>query len=187
MFGAPWVRWLLPIVAGTVAVGCRRTNHSHVSSFTPPPLPAGFVTVSAPGWRIAIPSTWKADNVRRRGVYAATDPQSVDDFHAAVNVYTEPFVRDSYAYARAGEVGLRSRPNVAIDVEREELVDGDPTLVIESRWTPTPSSSVAYRTMQVSLASRGVGTVATCAAATNAFERYRSTCESIVRSLAVER
>jgi hypothetical protein len=136
---------------------------------------------------MAVPSTWKANDVRQSSVYTASDPQSVDDFHAAANVYTEPFVRDSYAYARAGEVGLRSRSNVTIDAEREEMVDGDPTLVIESRWTPTPASSVAYRTMQVSLASHGVGTVATCAAATNAFERYRSTCESIIRSLAVER
>jgi hypothetical protein len=136
---------------------------------------------------MAVPSTWRTSNVRQPGVYAAADTQAVDDFHAAANVSTEPFGRDSYAYARAGEAGLRSRPNVRIDVEREEIVDGDPTLVIESRWAPTPASSVGYRTMQVSLASHGVGTVATCAAATSAFERYRSTCESIIRSLAVER
>ena len=143
--------------------------------------------MSASGWRMAIPSTWKSNNVHPATGYTASDPQPVEDFHAGVSVYTEPFVRDSYTYARAGEVGLRTRPNVTIDVEREEVVDGDPTLVIESRWAPTPASSIAYRTMQVSLSSRGVGTVASCAAATIAFERYRSTCESIIRSLVVER
>jgi hypothetical protein len=167
--------------------GCRRANHSHIASFTAPPLPGGFVTVSAPGWRIAVPSTWKASSVQQTGVYTAADTQAVDDFHAAANVFTEPFDRDSYAYARAGEASLRGRSNVTLDVEREEIIDGDPTLVIESRWAPTTASRVGYRTMQVSLASHGVGTVATCAAASGAFERYRSTCESIIRSLAVER
>jgi hypothetical protein len=41
--------------------------------------------------------------------------------------------------------------------------------------------------MQAALASRGTGYVVTCAASATAFERYRSTCESIVRSFAVER
>jgi hypothetical protein len=41
--------------------------------------------------------------------------------------------------------------------------------------------------MQTALASKGTGYVLTCAAAASAFERYRSTCESIIRSFAVQR
>jgi hypothetical protein len=48
-------------------------------------------------------------------------------------------------------------------------------------------STVVYRTMQAALASRGTGYVVTCAVSSTAFERYRTTCESIVRSFAVER
>jgi hypothetical protein len=136
---------------------------------------------------MAIPSTWKAADGQPSGGFTASDLLAVDGFHAAANVSTEPFVGDSYAYARAGELGLRHRRNVTVEGEREEIIDGDPTLIIEARWTsPTPPAS-SYRTMQVSLSSHGVGYVATCAAATSAFERYRSMCESVVRSFAVER
>lgn len=136
---------------------------------------------------MAIPSTWKAADGQPSGGFTASDLLAVDGFHAAANVSTEPFVGDSYAYARAGELGLRHRSNVTVEGEREEIIDGDPTLIIEARWTsPTPPAS-SYRTMQVSLSSHGVGYVATCAAATSAFERYRSMCESVVRSFAVER
>jgi hypothetical protein len=41
--------------------------------------------------------------------------------------------------------------------------------------------------MQTALASRGTGYVITCSTSASAFERYRSTCDSIVRSFAVER
>jgi hypothetical protein len=46
---------------------------------------------------------------------------------------------------------------------------------------------VAYRILQSALASRGRGYVVTCSVSISAFERYRSTCESIVHSFAVER
>jgi hypothetical protein len=41
--------------------------------------------------------------------------------------------------------------------------------------------------MQSFLSSRGTGYVVSCVVSSSAFERYRSTCESIVHSFAVER
>jgi hypothetical protein len=41
--------------------------------------------------------------------------------------------------------------------------------------------------MQTHLASRGTGYLITCSVSVAAFERYRSTCDAIVRSVAVER
>jgi hypothetical protein len=120
-------------------------------------------------------------------VWAVADPQAADDFHAKVFVLTEPFASDSYDYAQASEAGLRKESRATVDVSREDVVDGDPTLVIETRWAPVLPSNVPYRTMQTALASRSTGYVVTCTASTSAFERYRSTCDSIVRSFAVER
>jgi hypothetical protein len=172
-------------IAGTP--GCKRSKHARVSSFTPPPLPAGFAAQSGTGWRIAVPTTWKPAPQRPPATWATADPQAVDDYHANANVVTEPFVGDSYDFARANEEGLREQKQATVEAAREDVVDGDPTLVLESRWAATPPSTVSYRTMQTALASRGTGYVITCAVSANAFERYRSTCESIVRSFAVER
>ena len=178
----------LALAAMTLAApaGCRRSKHSRVASFTPPPLPAGFVERNGTGWRVAIPSTWKDVAQKDVAVWAVTDPQAADEFHAKVFVLTEPSASDSFDYAQASEAGLRKEARATVDVSRDEVVDGDPTLVIETRWAPAPSSA-PYRTMQTALSSRGTGYVVTCAASASAFERYRSTCESIVRSFAVER
>jgi hypothetical protein len=167
--------------------GCKRSKHARVASFTPPPLAAGFVERSGNGWRVAVPSTWKDVAQKDVAVWAVADPQAADDFHAKVFILTEPFTADSYDYAQASEVGLRKEARATVEVSREDVVDGDPTLVLETRWAPGPPSTVPYRTMQAALASRGTGYVVTCAASQSAFERYRSTCDAIVRSFAVER
>lgn len=167
--------------------GCKRSKHARVATYTPPPLPAGFAEQSGIGWRIAVPTTWKTAPQRPPASWAVFDPQTVDDYHANANVVTEPFVGDSYDFARANEAGLREQKQASVDATREDVVDGDPTLVVESRWSPPSGSTLSFRTMQTMLASRGTGYVVTCAVSANAFERYRSTCESIVRSFAVER
>ena len=164
--------------------GCKHSKHARVTTYSPPPVPAGFGEQMGSGWRIADPTTWK-DLKTPAAAWAAEDPQAVDDFHANVNVVTEPFTGDSYEYARANETALRK--GAMVEVVREDVVDGDPTLVIEARWTPVPPSTVAYRTLQSFLSSRGTGYVVSCAVSSSAFERYRSTCESIVHSFAVER
>lgn len=183
---------LAVLVAGltlaTGLLGCKRSKHARIGTYTPPPLPAGFMEQSGSGWRIAVPSTWKDAAQKGPAAWAVADPQAVDDFHANVNVVTEPFTGDSYDYARANEAALRREPRATVEVARDDVVDGDPTLVIEARWSTSPQSApVSYRTMQTALASRGTGYVVTCSVAASAFERYRSTCDSIVHSFAVER
>lgn len=170
------------------AVGCKRSKHARVASFTPPPLPAGFVERTGAGWRIAVPTTWKDSADKGAAVWVVADPQPVDDFRANANVVTEPFADESYEYAKANEVALRHELRATVEgTPQEVIIDGDPTLLIEARWIPAPPSTVGYRTMQSALASRGAGYVVTCSVASSAFERYRGTCESIVRSFAVER
>ena len=120
-------------------------------------------------------------------MFAVVDPQTVDDFHAFANVVTEPFAGESDEYAKANLAGLRRDPRPHVESAREDAIDGDSTIILESRWAPSGPSAVTYQTMQGALASRGVGYIVTCAASTNAFERYRATCESVVRSFAVER
>jgi hypothetical protein len=168
----------------TGTTGCKHSKHARVTTYSPPPLPAGFGEQMGSGWRIAVPTTWQ-DHRTPAAAWAVQDPQAVDDFHANVNVVTEPFTGDSNEYARANETALRK--GAMVELVREDVVDGDPTLVIEARWTPVPPSTVAYRTMQSFLSSRGTGYVVSCAVSSSAFERYRSTCESIVHSFAVER
>jgi hypothetical protein len=175
------------LVPTITTVGCKRSKHPHVASYTPPSLPAGFVERTGTGWRIAVPSTWREVTQKGPVVWAVSDPQRVDDFRATVNVVTETFADESYEYAKANEAALRREPRATVETTREEVIDGDPTLLLESQWAPAPQSTVPYRTMQSALASRGAGYVVTCSVASSAFERYRSTCESIVRSFAVER
>jgi hypothetical protein len=177
---------LLACLPALSASACKRAGHVRVASYAPPPLPAGFVEHSGTGWRIAVPSTWREASSKDQRVFAVADPQAVDQFHAYANVITEPFGGESDLYARASEAGLRHNRTASVEATREDVVDGDPTLILESRWEPA-ATAIAYRTMQVALASRGIGYVVTCAVSVTAFERYRSTCESIVRSLAVER
>jgi len=179
----------IPLAAFTLAafVSCKRPSHARVASFTPPPLPAGFVEQTGAGWRLAMPSTWKEVGQRQKLAWAAADPRAVDDFHANVSVVTEPFAGDSYDYAKASEAALRRDGRATVETATEDVVDGDPTFVLETRWAPSPPATVPYRTMQTALASRGTGYVVTCSASSGAFERYRSTCEPIVRSFAVER
>ena len=181
-----WVG-LFVVVALATSAGCKSTKHARVASFVPPVLPAGFVPQTGTGWRVAVPSTWRDAAQKGTAAWAVADPQPVDDFQASVNVLTEPFAGESYAYAKASEAALRTDSHAMVEAAREDVVDGDPTLVIESRWAPAPPTTASYRTMQTALASRGTGYVVTCAASAGAFERYRSTCESIVRSFAVER
>jgi hypothetical protein len=176
---------LCGLLLGAGTSGCKRSRHARVSSYTAPPTPAGFAEQSGAGWRIAVPTTWK--DQKTPAAWAVFDPQAVDDFHANVNVVTEPFTSDSYEYARANEAALRHESRAMVEIVREDVVDGDPTLVIESRWSPTAPSTVAYRTMQTVLSSRGTGYVVSCSVSSSAFERYRSTCESILHSFAVER
>lgn len=180
--------WLLLAgVLGAGAPGCKRAHRQRVTNFVPPSLPAGFVPHTGVGWRVAAPSTWKETEQKEPAVWAVVDPQTVDEFHANVSVVTEPFTSDSYDYARANEAALRQQARATVEISREDVVDGDPTLVIESRWQPSPPTNVGYRTMQTALASRGQGYVVTCSVSLSAFERYRSTCESIVHQFAVER
>ncbi len=187
--GARWVctSACLSVLLVGAGEGCKSTKHAHVATFVPPVLPAGFVPQSGAGWRLAVPSTWKEATQKGTAAWAVADPQPVDDFQASVNVLTEPFPGESYDYARASEGALRTDPHATVEGSRDDVIDGDPTLIIESHWSPTPPSTTTYRTMQAALASRGTGYVVTCAASANSFERYRSTCESIVRSFAVER
>jgi hypothetical protein len=175
------------LVGAGASAGCKRSKHARVTTYTPPPLPAGFGEQTGVGWRIAVPATWKEAAQKGPAAWAVSDPQAVDDFRANVNVVTEPFTGDSYDYARANEAALRREPRSTVEMVREDVVDGDPTLVIESRWTPSPPSTVPYRTMQTALSSRGTGYVVTCAVSAGAFERYRTTCESILHSFAVQR
>jgi hypothetical protein len=185
---APRCILLLTVLAlGAASTGCGRKNHARATSYTPPPVPAGFVEQSGAGWRLAIPSTWKYAAQNGPAAFAVSDPQTVDDFHAYANVLTEPFPGQSDQYAKASEAGLRRESRATVEVSREDVVDGDSTLILESRWAPAAAGSVPYRTMQAALASHGTGYVVTCAVATSAFERYRSTCDSIVRSFAVQR
>jgi hypothetical protein len=179
--------FLLAIAVSLGGAGCKSAKHARIASFVPPPLPAGFVPQSGIGWRVAVPSTWRDAVQKGSAAWAVADPQAVDDFQASVNVLTELFPGESYDYAKASEAALRTDAHTTVESARDDVVDGDPTLVIEARWAPAPPSSAPYRTMQTALASRGTGYVVTCAASAGAFERYRSTCESIVRSFAVER
>ena len=170
-----------------IVCGCKRPTHARAGSYSPLPVPAGFVERAGMGWRIAIPSTWKEAAARGPAAVALADPQAVDDYRANAIVITEPWTDESLDYARASEQALRREPRVTVESTREDVIDGDRTLLIESRWSPASPSTVAYRTIQSALASRGAGYIVTCAVASSAFERYRSTCESILRSFAVER
>lgn len=177
----------LGVLLVAAAPGCKKSKHARVASYTPPAVPAGFAEQQGPGFRVAVPATWKQSPQRPPAAWAVADPQTVDDYHANANVVTEPFTGDSYDFAKANEAGLREQKQATVESAREDVIDGDPTLIFESRWAPTPPSTVSLRTMQAALSSHGTGYVVTCAVAASAFERYRSTCESIVRSFAVQR
>ncbi len=178
---------VLGAALGLAAAACKPGDHARVVSFVRPPLPAGFAEQAGSGWRIATPSTWQSPHDAGATVWAAVDPQPVEDYRANVSVLTEPFAGETYAYAKATVDELHRDPRASVEAAREEIVDGDPTVIVESRWSPIAPSTVAYRTMQADLASRGRGYVVTCAVSADAFERYRSTCEAVVRSFAVER
>ncbi len=172
-------------LAGGVAA-CKQPKHARVTSYVPPPPVAGFVERTGNGWRLSVPTTWHDGPPNDASAWTVVDPQMSDDFHAKVLVVTEPFAGDSYDYARASEAGLRHNSRATVTASREDVVDGDPTLVLEASWA-NPAPTLPYRTMQTALASRGTGYVVTCSVASSAFETYRSTCESILRSFAVER
>jgi hypothetical protein len=181
---------ILALALLALAPSCGRKSHGRATSYTPPSLPAGFVEQAGTGWRIALPATWKEVSQRGPAAFAVSDPQAVDDFHAYANVVTEVFPGESDSYAKANEAGLGRETRATVEKVRQEVIDGDSTLILESRWAPVPDrpgGGVSYRTMQTALASHGTGYVATCAVASSAFDRYRSTCESILRSFAVER
>ncbi len=167
--------------------GCNRSRHARLAVADPPALPAGFVERTGAGWRIAVPSTWKEAPRRGPAAWAVAAPEPVDDARANANVLIEPFAGDSYEYAKANDAALRREPRATVESANEIVVDRDPTLLIEARWTPARPSTVTYRTMQSALAARGEGYVVTCSVALSAFQRYRSTCEAIVKSFVVER
>jgi len=145
------------------------------------------VEASGDGWKVAVPATWGPSTQSRATAWVYDDPQAADDYRANVSVITEPFAGKSYAYGRATEAALRRDKRANVETCREAIIDGDPTFVIESRWVAAGPGAGAFRTIQADLASRGTGYVVTCAASVRAFERYRSTCEAIVRSFAVVR
>jgi hypothetical protein len=181
---------ILALALVLLVPSCNRKSHGRATSYTPPPLPAGFVEQAGTGWHIALPATWKEVTQKGAAAFAVSDPQAVDDFHAYANVVTEAFPGETDSYAKANEAGLRRETRATVETVRQDVVDGDSTLILESRWAPVPDrpgGAVSYRTMQTALASHGTGYVATCAVASSAFDRYRSTCESILRSFAVER
>src|SRR5579864_1002854 len=120
------------------SVACKRSSHARVSSYMPLPLPAGFVEQSGAGWRIGVPSTWRDMPPKSSAVFAAADPQAVDDFHAYANVVTEPFAGESDDYARANQAALGREPRATIETARQDAIDGDATLIVESRWSPLP-------------------------------------------------
>jgi hypothetical protein len=190
-FGTGTLVVALATVGSCTAVGCKNGDHAHIATYVRPPVPAGFADQSARGFRIATPSTWRAssrgDAHNDNGVWSLVDPQPAGEFHANVNVVDEPFPGDSYAYSKATLDELKRDVRAEVETSREEIVDGDPTIVVESRWSPIAPKTVPYRTMQANLASRGTGYVVTCAVSAEAFERYRSTCDAIIRSFAVSR
>jgi hypothetical protein len=177
----------LSIVACAATVDCKRSDHGRVAAFVRPGLPAGFVEAAGTGWKVAVPSTWGPSPQGSAVAWVYDDPQAVDDYRANVVVVTEPFNGESYDYAKATEDSLHRDKRATVETSREDVIDGDPTFVIESRWSPATPSKPAFRTMQTELASRETGYVVTCAASASAFERYRSTCDAILRSFAVRR
>jgi hypothetical protein len=186
-------------LSAIAVAGCKNGDHAHIATYVRPPVPAGFAEQTASGFRIATPSTWRASSRNEprndphdsthndNGVWSLVDPQPAREFHANVNVVNEPFPGDSYAYSKATLDELKRDVRAEVETSREEIVDGDPTIVVESRWSPVAPKTVPYRTMQANLASRGTGYVVTCAVSAEAFERYRSTCDAIIRSFAVSR
>lgn len=178
-------RLMLVAVLGATGA-CRRASTTR-GDVAVPVIPAGFVEASGSGWRLAMPSAWQPAVDAPSSIWVAVDPQPVNDYRANVSVVTEPFRGESHDYARASEALLRRQPGANIEAAREDVVDGDSTLIVEARWSAKPATPVDYRTMQTQLASRGTGYVITCSVAVTAFERFRSTCEAIVKSFAVER
>ncbi len=190
------------LALASCTAGCKNGDHAHIATYVRPPVPAGFADQSGRGFRIATPSTWRpssrseaskdahgdaSKDAHGDAVWSLVDPQPAGEFHANVNVLNEPFPGDSYAYSKATLDELKRDVRAEVETSREEIVDGDPTVVIESRWSPIAPKTVPYRTMQANLASRGTGYVVTCAVSAEAFERYRSTCDAIIRSFAVSR
>jgi hypothetical protein len=175
---------LATLLGGTVA--CRRGATARRDVATPV-IPAGFVEQRGAGWQLAMPAAWQRLGDPAQAAWIAVDPQPVNDYRANVSVVTEPFKGESHDYARANEAVLRRQPGASVEAARDDVIDGDSTLIVEARWSLNPQTAVEYRTMQTHLASRGTGYVITCSVAVTAFERFRSTCESIVRSFAVER
>ncbi len=184
----------LALLSASGGAACKRASHARVSSYVPPPAPAGFVERSGSGWRLSVPTTWH-DGPPNGHAWTVVDPQVTEGLHAKVFVVTEPFAGESYDYARASQAGLKGTPRTAVGATREEVIDGDTTLVLESTFAPAGGAADAsdahapspIKAMQTALASRGTGYVVSCSVAAGAFETYRSTCESIVRSFAVER
>jgi len=186
--GRPFARASLVLVGALAAsMGCKPSSHARITSFVHPALPAGFVEQIGVGWRVSTPSTWNISPPPIPNVWVAVDPQPVDQFRANVNVVSEPFRGESYDYAKASEATLRRDQRVTVETVREDIVDADPTVIVEALWSPSAPSTPAYRTMQANLASRGTGYVVTCSVSASAFERYRSTCDAVLRSFAVER
>ena len=121
-------------------------------------LPAGFAEQSGNGWRIAVPTTWKDARRRTRGL-GRLRPAGGRRLPRERQRRDRPFPGDSYEYAQANEAALRNESRHARSrPSREDVVDGDPTLVIESRWSPTAAIHRVVPHDADALSSRGTGT-----------------------------
>lgn len=176
---------LLLASSGAALEGCKRGSPAR-GNVVPPALAAGFSERTGPGWRLAAPIGWQQAADAPDGTWLAADTQPVNDYRANVSVLVEPFAGPSKEYARASVALVRAQPQAVVESVREDVLDGDPTLVVESRWVQK-APPVELRAMQAHLASRGSGYVVTCSVSSGAFERYRSTCQTIIESFAVGR
>ena len=167
---------LLLALAGLSMPGCDRTQI--------PPPPADFIAHAA-GWHISAPASWEIAKADAPTAWIALDPESVDGYRAHVLVQTKAFIGDSYNLAEANVRAMRDTTGVTIEATRDIVLDGDRAMIIESRWHQKDDKPT--RSMATGLATNGTGFVASCSVAASAFERYRHTCEAILRSITIQR
>jgi hypothetical protein len=176
------------VFASGAVVGCKRRRSrpaglAPVATVSPP----GYAKKSGTGWSIDVPSAWTPPAQNGQAQWALADPEVVDSFHANMNLVTEPYAGVSLDYAQASMKTLRGLATVKLLGSKDDVVDGDDTLTVEAQWAPVAPSTTVYKTLQVYLAYGGTGYAVTCSAAASSFERYRSTCDTILRSFSLTR